>query len=94
MDKVIFLDPAIQEFESAVDYYNTQSEGLGFEFALEVKRSIERIVKHPQAWHQLSPNTRRCRTNRFPYGVIYSLKESRIIIAAVMHLHQKPRSWQ
>jgi hypothetical protein len=94
MDKVIFLGPAIKEFESAIEFYNSQSEGLGFEFALEVRRTIERIVKHPLAWHQLSINTRRCRTNRFPYGVVYHIKELRIIIAAVMHLHQAPRIWE
>jgi len=94
MDKVIFLDPAIKEFELAVEFYNSQSEGLGFEFALEVRRTIESIVKYPEAWHQLSNNTRRCRTNRFPYGVVYQVKEPKIIIAAVMHLHQAPRIWK
>ena len=94
MDKARFLGPAIKEFESAVSFYNSQSEGLGFEFALEVRKTIERIVKHPLAWHQLSINTRRCRTNRFSYGVIYHLKEFEIIIAAVMHFHQVPRIWE
>ena len=94
MERIIFLDPATKEFELAVNYYNTQSEGLGFEFALEVKRSLERIVKYPLAWHRLSPNTRRCRTNRFPYGIIYSIKELNIVVAGVMHLHQAPKSWK
>ncbi len=94
MNKIVFLDPAIQEFESAVNFYNIQSEGLGFEFALEVKRTLERIRQHPLAWHQLSLNTRRCRTNRFPYGVVYFQQQSRIIIAAIMHLHQSPRVWE
>lgn len=94
MDKVIFLDPAVREFESAVEFYNSQSEGLGFEFALEVKRTLERVVKYPLAWHSLSANTRRCRTNRFPYGVVYHQKESKIIVAAIMHLHQAPRIWE
>ena len=93
MDKVLFLDPAIKEFEFAIDYYNNQSEGLGFEFALEVRRTLERIVRYPFAWYPLSINTRRCRTNRFPYGVVYHLKGSRIIVVAVMHLHQNPRIW-
>ncbi|MBI3601304.1 MAG: type II toxin-antitoxin system RelE/ParE family toxin [Candidatus Omnitrophica bacterium] len=94
MDKVIFLDSAIKEFELAVNYYNAQSEGLGFEFALEIRRSLERIVRHPLAWHPLSVNTRRCRTNRFPYGLVYHQKESKIIVVAVMHLHQAPRVWE
>ena len=47
MEKIVFLEPAIEEFEATVDYYNLQSEGLGFEFALEIKRTLERISQYP-----------------------------------------------
>ena len=63
-----FLDPADAEFVDAIAYYNLQSEGLGYEFAAEVKRTIGRILQYPEAWTPLSKRTRRCRTNRFPYG--------------------------
>ena len=69
--KIDFLSPATAEFKDAIAHYNLQSEGLGFEFAAEVKRTLERIVQYPEAWSPLSKRTRRCRTNRFPYGVIY-----------------------
>jgi hypothetical protein len=54
MIRVEFLGVAEAEFLDAVDYYNGQSEGLGFEFALEVKETIQRIVLYPQAWTALS----------------------------------------
>ena len=91
MNKVIFLDSSKAEFEDAVRFYNSQSEGLGFEFALEVRNTLERIDMHPDAWHQLSINTRRCRTKRFPYGIVYQKRDEYILIVAIMHLHQKPR---
>lgn len=69
--RVEFLSIAEGEFAQAVDYYNEQSEGLGYEFALEAKRTLERIVQFPEAWSLLSPRTRRCRMNRFPYGIIF-----------------------
>lgn len=93
MEKIFFLEPAVEEFKTVVDYYNLQSEGLGFEFALEVKRTLKRISQYPLAWHILSNNTRRCRTNRFPYGVIYSIEEKQIIVVAIMHLHRAPKPW-
>ena len=42
--KVKFLSVAKVEFEETVVYYNQQSEGLGFEFAAEGRRALERIV--------------------------------------------------
>lgn len=89
-----FLAPAEAEFEDAIIYYNDQSEGLGFEFAVEVKRTIERIVQYPDAWFPLSKRTRRCRTKRFPYGVIYQVRGETILIVAVMHLSRNPQTWK
>lgn len=97
MDKIkqaTFLDPAEIELLDAISWYNEQSEGLGFEFAAEVARTIDRIVSNPKAWTLLSSRTRRCRTNRFPYGIIYQLRIDTILIVSVMHLKRKPDSWK
>jgi hypothetical protein len=41
-----FLEPAEYEFKEAIDYDNHIS--LGFECALEVKRTLERILQYPE----------------------------------------------
>lgn len=92
--KIEFLAPAEMEFVNAVAYYNMQSEGLGYEFASEVKRTIERVIQYPEAWHNLSKRTRRCRTNRFPYGVIYQVRDETLLIVGVMHLSRNPQTWK
>ncbi len=89
-----FLLSAEKEFEEAVIYYNSQSEGLGFEFAVEIKHTIQRIIDYPKAWTRISKRIRRCRTNRFPYGIIYQIRRDCILIIAVMHMHGKPETWQ
>ncbi len=91
---VEFLDPAEREFTEAIAYYNLQSEGLGYEFAAEVKRTLGRIVQYPDAWTPLSSRTRRCRTNRFPYGIVYQVRKAEILVVAVMHLHRQPEHWK
>jgi hypothetical protein len=92
--RVEFLAAAEMEFSEAVSFYNEQSEGLGFEFAAEVKQTIARIIRFPDAWTKLSKRTRRCRTKRFPYGLVYQVRDGLILIIAVMHLRRHPDSWK
>lgn len=92
--KIDFLDPAKFELIEAIAYYNDQSEGLGFEFAGEVQKTIERIVQYPNAWSSLSQRTRRCRMKRFPYGLIYQIRTDMILIVAIMHFHRNPKAWK
>ncbi|MGO9272604.1 MAG: type II toxin-antitoxin system RelE/ParE family toxin [Terriglobia bacterium] len=91
---VEFLAPAQAELAQAIAYYDRQEEGLGSRFAEEVNRAIQRILQYPEAWSPLSARTRRCRTNKFPYGVIYQIRDDTVFIVAVMHLHRKPGTWK
>ena len=43
------LPQAEQEFSEAVDWYNDQCPGLGYEFAAEVAATLERISNFPKA---------------------------------------------
>lgn len=91
---VLFLEAAEVEFGDAIEYYNQQREGLGYDFALEVEKTFERIIQFPDAWPLISPRTRRCRMNKFPYGILYQMREDAILILAVMHLSRHPDSWK
>jgi len=92
--KVSFHPEAEKEFYEAVEYYEKCRKELGLEFAKEVYSTIERIVGFPQSWSEVSKNMRRCLVNRFPYGIIYTVRDKEIIILAVMHLNRKPGYWK
>ena len=92
--KLSILQPAQKELGEAVTFYNSQAAGLGFEFLLEFQHSVRRVKDHPEAWPLISQRTRRCRLKRFPYGIIYQLRENEILIVSVMHLHQRPDAWK
>ena len=91
---VVVLAAAERELLEAVAYYNEQSEGLGFDLAAEVQRTVERIIRHPLAWAALSKRTRRCRTNRFPFAVLYQIRKDHILIVSIMHMKRQPDSWR
>ncbi|MCH8874582.1 hypothetical protein IH824_17760 [candidate division KSB1 bacterium] len=48
--KVKFLSVAELEFAEAVEYYNQESEGLGFKFALESKSLKKRVALEGRAY--------------------------------------------
>jgi plasmid stabilization system protein ParE len=88
-----FHPDAKQELDDAVAYYDNISREMGDAFLAEVERAISRIEQFSEAWTQLSKNTRRCRVASFPYGIIYAIREQRILIVAVMHLQRQPNYW-
>lgn len=92
--KIRFLPPARNELREAIRYYNAQRVRLGEELRDEVWETIQRMKSFPEPWHPLSASIRRCQMNRFPYGLIYELSESGILIIAVAHLHQAPEYWR
>ena len=88
-----FLEPAQLELEEEVRYFNDREESLGYEFAKEVANTISKILRYPEAWTKLSKRTRRCRTRRFSYGVIYQIRGNKILIVAMAHLRREPWYW-
>ncbi len=92
--KYSFHPSAKIELSEAVHYYETCRMGLGAEFAKEVYLTVRRITDFPAAWTPLTKNTRRCLTKRFPYGMIYHIKDGRILIIAVMQMNREPNYWK
>ncbi len=92
--KFSFHPQAELEFDSAVQYYETCQPGLGLEFAEEVYAAVARISVYPNAWTALSVNTRRCLVSRFPFGVVFQIKDEMLRIIAVAHLQRKPGYWK
>lgn len=89
-----FHPDAEAEFYEAIDYYERCETGLGYDFSVEVYSTIQNILNNPTAWPILGKDIRRCLTNRFPYGIVYSVEPSEIFILAVMHLHRRPGYWK
>lgn len=89
-----FHPEADAEFFKAINHYEGCEGGLGYDFSIEVYSAIQNILEYPEAWPILDDEIRRCQTNRFPYGILYSIEKNEIFILAVMHLHRKPDYWK
>ena len=89
-----FTASALGELTLATVHYEEEENGLGAIFLDEVDATVARILTNPQAWHPLSPRTRRCRTHRFPFGLIYEVRRNEILVVSVMDLRRDPTSWR
>lgn len=92
--RIRFLAPAQRELVEAVGYLNQQQAGLGDDFRDEAWNALSRIRSFPEAWRPLSNVIRRCPMRRFPYGILYAVSESEIVVIAVAHARRKPEYWQ
>jgi hypothetical protein len=92
--KVNFLEIAQIELNDAIEYYNYEVAGLGDAFLTAILNTLERIGEFPEAWQSCSKRTKRCQTRRFPYGIIYQIRENEILVVAVANLHRKPDYWE
>jgi plasmid stabilization system protein ParE len=92
--KARFTSAAETELKEAIEFYEAAENGLGAKLLDEVEAAVRRIEAHPLAWAPLSRRTRRCRTNRFPYGLFYQIRPDEILIVSVMDLRRDPKRWE
>lgn len=92
--EIKLLETAQTEIDEAYTYYESQAKGLGSKFLDEIFGVIKSIKTHPKAWPNFSKRTKRCISPKFPYAVIYQLRDNIILIVAVAHLHRKPDYWK
>ena len=91
--KATFHPEALDELIEAMAYYQNKRKGLGDEFYEEVDTTIKKIEEHPERWPVLLAPIQRCRTDRFPYKLVYQVLEGEILIVALMHDSREPGYW-
>ena len=88
-----FNPEARLEFRESARYYESQQRVLGHRYVDAVRDAITRIRSHPQLYREIEPGIRQCRIPRFPYGIIYRVRNLTVEILALMHLNRKPGYW-
>ncbi|WNZ49145.1 type II toxin-antitoxin system RelE/ParE family toxin [Leptolyngbya boryana CZ1] len=92
--KYVFHPEALAEYAEAVQYYNRQRPEVAQAFINAVENAIYRIQESPESWSAIEEDVRRCLTQRFPYGILYTIEEDYLLILAVMHCSREPGYWK
>lgn len=94
MMPVVFNSFAEQELVDAAAYYEQQKPGLGLEYLEEVERSVNFLIRYPEAGSNIRGSVRRLILPKFPYSLLYRVLETgQIRILAVAHHKRRPQYW-
>jgi catechol 2,3-dioxygenase-like lactoylglutathione lyase family enzyme len=69
-----FHPDAQDEFISAVQFYESQTAGLGLDFILTIQRTYERLDEFPATGAPFGRRLRRLLVPKFPYGLLYRVE--------------------
>jgi len=94
MRPVIFLPEAEEEMNEAARYYESHASGLGIDYLSAVEQAVASISESPEMWPKLEGELRRRLVRRFPFGILYYVEISAIIIVAVANLRRRPGYWK
>lgn len=87
-------EEAQAEFGEAAIYYEDQVEGLGERFVTRIEAAAARILTNPLLPPCFDRKCRKIRTEKFPYLVIYRVKEDHVQILAIAHTSRRPGYWK
>ncbi len=90
---VVSHPEADQELEAAALWYEERQPDLGNDFLDEFEHTLRRIVAEPERWRTIRGDNRKLNFHRFPYAIVYSLRDDILHVKAVMHLHRRPFYW-
>ena len=94
MKQFKFHPEALKEVDDVASFYEDRQHGLGNRFLQAFEDAILRIRRNPLLYRKIDEEIRKCRLLRFPYGIIYRVKNGNIEIVAVMHLKRQPGYWK
>jgi len=89
---VQILKGADSDIEQAIDWYESQKIGLGFDFYHSFRDITQLLSENPFLFQEHFLFVRRAFLNRFPYTVFYAIDEQheRVEIIAVLHQRIHP----
>ncbi len=89
-----FHPEARLEYREGAVFYDARRPGLGAAFTIEIEAAIQKILEAPECWRFVEQDVRRCLVHTFPYGILYTIEDSFILIIAVAHGSREPGYWR
>ncbi len=92
--QIEILPAALEEAADARDWYERRNSVAAESFLSELDHAISQIAREPTQWPKFEHGTHRYVFPRFPFNLIYRVKEEVIEILAIAHQKRKPGYWR
>lgn len=92
--KLQILDEAILEIDEAIECYKAISHNLSGDLQMKILEALEWILKNPEAIPPIRAGYRKVNLQRFPYKIVYRVKDETVVVVARQHHKRKPFHWK
>ncbi len=92
--KISFHPEAMEEYIASYAWYYERGAHLADAFEHEIERAVRLIIEAPERWPIYEKKYRKVLVRRFPFSLVYEIKETGIVILAVAHGHRFPYYWK
>jgi len=94
MLKIEIHEFASHEFDEAIKWYDFQSSGLGKRFKKLVITQMRQVQRNPGWFLKEDKSIYKAYVPKFPYKILFTFDDEKIVIWAFAHMHRKPSYWQ
>jgi len=91
--RLVLRRRAVRDVTQARDWYEAQRVGLGETFLVEFERVLAVLEEHPLRFPILHASVRRAMTRRFPYAILFRLRDEQVVVLSVSHHARDPADW-
>ena len=91
---VVLHELAEAELNEAAAYYARARPGLGEAFLAEVQRAVDALAASSYSGMEVEKGVRWWLVSRFPYSVLYRVRDDNIRVLAIAHHKRRPFYWR
>jgi toxin ParE1/3/4 len=85
---------ARHELDEAIGFFESQRPGRGIDFLEAVYDDIALLVEYPLAGRMRRDRFRSFVMAKWPYKIIYAVKDDVVVVSAIAHHKRRPNYWR
>ncbi|MBI6118562.1 type II toxin-antitoxin system RelE/ParE family toxin [Salegentibacter maritimus] len=89
--KIIVKPLAEQDISETVKWFYSHATHLTELFLKEISKSMEILKENPKHYQKRYNSIRVCFTEKFPFGIYYTIENNIVFVHAVLHTKRDPK---